>query len=314
MTRTYFRLNQGSALLEAKKPAAEDDGAGRYRIRIIAPGRGSTGMYTAPNLAESAPLFVPGTHMFFDHQTMTEDWERPERSVRDLAGVFESGAEIMPDGSLEADIKVYPSVNGIIRERWTDIGVSINGWSVEEIGPDGVVPVLAGIQSVDFVTRAGAKGAVLEVLESDGRWRVKNPPTPSNPTNTNVQEEQAVKPEDICKAVSEAMAAAMPAAIKEAAAMLAADQEKKAKAVEAEKKAAPKADPYEAAAKIAEADDLPKEARARVMEAVKRGAGVDDAIEAERAYIKAIAPAPVVREDGAAKTGGNDVQVTSWAK
>ena len=312
MTRTYFRLNQGSALLEAKKPGEKDDGAGRYRIRIIAPGRGSTGMYTAPNLAESAPLFVPGTHMFFDHQTMTEDWERPERSVRDLAGVFESRAEIMPDGSLEADIKVYPSVNGIIRERWADIGVSINGWSVDEIGPDGVVPPLAGIQSVDFVTRAGAKGAVLEVLESDGRWRVKNPPTPSNPTNTNVQEEQAVKPEDICKAVSEALTAAMPAAIKEAAAMLAADQEKKI--AEAKKVEAPAVDPYEAAAKIAEAQDLPKEARARVMEAVKRGAGVDDTIEAERAYIKAIAPAPVVREDAAAKTGGDDVQVTSWAK
>lgn len=314
MTRTYFRLNQGSALLEAKKPGEKDDGAGRYRIRIIAPGRGSTGMYTAPNLAESAPLFVPGTHMFFDHQTMTEDWERPERSVRDLAGVFESGAEIMPDGSLEADIKVYPSVNGIIRERWADIGVSINGWSVEEIGPDGVVPVLAGIQSVDFVTRAGAKGAVLEVLESDGRWRLMNPSTPTkSTTNPDVhQEEQAVKPEDICKAVSEALTAAMPAAIKEAAAMLAADQEKKA--VEAKKGEAPAVDPYEAAAKVAEAEDLPKEARARVMEAVKRGAGVDDAIEAERAYIKAIAPAPVVREDGAAKTGGDDVQVTSWAK
>lgn len=310
MTRTYFRLNQGSALLEAKKPGEKDDGAGRYRIRIIAPGRGSTGMYTAPNLAESAPLFVPGTHMFFDHQTMTEDWERPERSVRDLAGVFESGAEIMPDGSLEADIKVYPSVNGIIRERWADIGVSINGWSVDEIGPDGVVPVLAGIQSVDFVTRAGAKGAVLEVLESDGRWRVKNPS--NSTTNPNSQEEQAVKPEDIGKAVSEALAAAMPAAIKEAAALLAADQEKKV--AEAKKNEAPAVDPYEAAAKVAEANDLPKEARARVMEAVKRGAGVDDAIEAERAYIKAIAPAPVVREDGAAKTGGNDVQVTSWAK
>lgn len=310
MTRTYFRLNQGSALLEAKKPGEKDDGAGRYRIRIIAPGRGSTGMYTAPNLAESAPLFTPGTHMFFDHQTMTEDWERPERSVRDLAGVFESGAEIMPDGSLEADIKVYPSVNGIIRERWADIGVSINGWSVEEIGPDGVVPPLAGIQSVDFVTRAGAKGAVLEVLESDGRWRVKNPSNPT--TNPNSQEEQAVKPEDIGKAVSEALAAAMPAAIKEAAALLAADQEKKV--AEAKKDETSAVDPYEAAAKVAEAEDLPKEARARVMEAVKRGAGVDDAIEAERAYIKAIAPAPVVREDAAAKTGGDDVQVTSWAK
>lgn len=309
-TRTYFRLNQGSALLEAKKPVDEDGGAGRYRIRIIAPGRGSTGMYTAPNLAESAPLFTPGTHMYFDHPTFSEDWERPERSIKDLAGVFESGAQIMADGSLEADIKVYPTANKIIKERWADIGVSINGWSIDEIGPDGVVPVLAGIQSVDFVTRAGAKGAVLEVLESDGRWRVMNPSAPANPNpNNRTQEEQAVKPEDICKAVSEALAAALPVAIKEAAGLLAADQEK-TKAVEAEKKV----DPYEAAVKIAETDDLPKEARARVMESVKRGVGVDDAIEAERAYIKAIAPAPVVREDGAAKTGGDDVQVTSWAK
>lgn len=307
-SRSYFRLNQGSALLEAKKTEGEDDGAGRYRIRIIAPGRGSSGMYTAPNLAESAPLFAPGTHMYFDHPTFTEDWERPERSVRDLAGVFESGAQIMEDGSLEADIKVYPSANQVIKERWADIGVSINGWSETEIGPDGVVPVLAGIQSVDFVTKAGAKGAILEVLESDGRWRVRNH---ESTTNTNTQEEQAVKPEEITKAVSEAVAAALPAAIKEAAAMIAAEQEKKV--VEAAKKAAA-VDPYEAAAKVAEANDLPKEARARVMEAVKRGAGVDDAIEAERAYIKALAPAPVVREDGAAKTGGDDVQVTSWAK
>lgn len=309
-TRTHFRLNQGSALLEAKKPEGEDDGAGRYRIRIIAPGRGSSGMYTAPNLAESAPLFAPGTHMYFDHPTFTEDWERPERSVRDLAGVFESGAQIMTDGSLEADVKVYPSANQVIKERWADIGVSINGWSETEIGPDGVVPVLAGIQSVDFVTKAGAKGAVLEVLESDGCWRVKNPP--SNPTTT--QEEQAVKPEDISKAVSEALAAALPAAVKEAAVLLAADQEKKAKVAEAKKDKTPAVDPYEAAAKVAEAEDLPSQARARVMEAVKRGAGVDDAIEAERAYIKAVAPAPVVREDGAAKTGSDDVQVTSWAK
>lgn len=97
----------------------------------------------------------------------------------------------------------------------------------------------------------------------------------------------------------------------EAAALLAADQEKKV--AEAEKKASA-VDPYEAAAKVAEAGDLPSQARARVMEAVKRGAGVDDAIEAERAYIKAVAPAPVVREDGAAKAGGDDVQVTSWVK
>lgn len=311
--RTNFCLNQGGALLEAKarQDGVDEDGAGHYRIRIIAPGRGSSGMYTTPNLAESAPLFVAGTHMYFDHPTFTEDWERPERSVRDLAGVFETAAQIMDDGSLEADIKVYPSANRIIKERWSDIGVSINAWTEDEIGPDGVVPVFAGVQSVDFVTKAGAKGAVLSVLESDGHWRQHRPAagtTNPNPTTNRESKEQPMKPEEITKAVSEAVAAALPAAIKEAAALLA-DNAKKAA------EAAKKEDPYEAAKAIAEANDLPDGARARVIEAVKRGVPSTDAIETERAYIKAIRDAAAtVKEAGAPDKPTENVTVTSWAK
>lgn len=307
--RTNFCLNQGGALLEARarQDGVDEDGAGHYRIRIIAPGRGSSGMYTTPNLAESAPLFVAGTHMYFDHPTFTEDWERPERSVRDLAGVFESGAQIMDDGSLEADIKVYPSANRIIKERWSDIGVSINAWTEDEIGPDGVVPVLAGVQSVDFVTKAGAKGAVLSVLESDGHWRQHRLAANTNTTNRE-SKEQPMKPEEITKAVSEAVAAALPAAIKEAAALLA-DNAKKAA------ETAKKEDPYEAAKAIAEASDLPDGAKTRVIEAVKRGVPSADAIETERAYIKAIRDAAAtVKEAGAPDKPAQNVTVTSWAK
>ncbi len=110
-----------------------------------------------------------------------------------------------------------------------------------------------------------------------------------------------MKPEDIGKAVSEA---AMPAAT-EAAALLAADREEGRRGAA---KKAPAADPYEAGAASPRSRTPPEPAPAS--EAVKRG--VDDAIEAERAHI-VITPAPVVREDGAAKTGGDDVQVTSLA-
>ena len=64
----------------------ESLGEGKYRIRIIVPGQGSSGIYTAENLAESAPLFKAGTEMFIDHPTESEEWERPERSIRDYAG------------------------------------------------------------------------------------------------------------------------------------------------------------------------------------------------------------------------------------
>ena len=56
-------------LHESFSPEASSLGDGKYRIRIIVPGQGSSGIYTAENLAESAPLFKAGTEMFIDHPT-----------------------------------------------------------------------------------------------------------------------------------------------------------------------------------------------------------------------------------------------------
>ena len=144
----------------------DDLGSGKYRIRIIRPGPGSSGEYLAENLTKSLPIFVAGTQMYLDHPTASEEWERPERSIRDLAAKFETDAWQEDDGSLSVDIFVYESFRQIIREKWEDIGVSINAWSYGIMGPNGEVPPLDGLESVDFVTKPGAGGIILEMRES----------------------------------------------------------------------------------------------------------------------------------------------------
>lgn len=156
-----------TALLEASTPAVlSGERPGRYRIRIICPGQGSCGVYSEANLAASVGCFPAGTQMFMDHPSRSEDADRPERSVKDLAGRLVTDAVVGLDGALYAECEVYPSFNDIIREKWQDIGVSINAWSENGLDADGIVPVFDGVTSVDFVTKAGAGGALLEVLES----------------------------------------------------------------------------------------------------------------------------------------------------
>lgn len=280
MDRIHARIAYGGAITEVKEAESGNTGSVRFRARIIQPGQGSSGTYTAENLAASAPLFRAGTQMYMDHPSLSEDYERPERSVRDLAGKLMTDAQVMPDGSLEADCEVYPSFADIIREKWQDIGVSINAWSYETFDADGVVPVLAGVSSVDFVTKAGAGGALLELLECERRHQ---------------GEENDMTIDEITAAFSETLAPvltrleALEAAVKPA---------EEPPTPEADK-APDFASAVEAAAAI-EAADLPKAAKAKVLEAVKTGADVTKAIEAEKEYISAVTTvvATPVKEDG----------------
>ena len=145
-----------TALLEAATPdVLSGEKPGRYRVRIICPGQGSSGTYSEANLAASVGHFPAGTQMFIDHPSKDEDVNRPERSVKDLAGRLVTDAVVGLDGALYAECEVYPSFNDIIREKWQD-----------GLDADGIVPVFDGVTSVDFVTKAGAGGALLEVLES----------------------------------------------------------------------------------------------------------------------------------------------------
>lgn len=256
-------------LHESFSPEASSLGDGKYRIRIIVPGQGSSGIYTAENLAESAPLFKAGTEMFIDHPTETEEWERPERSIRDYAGVFLEDATVGEDGALYTVCKVFSGVNELIKDKWEHIGVSINAWCADPISEDGIVPPIAGVRSVDFVTTPGAGGAIVDLLESN--------------RNDNYVKEAGMDKEIESK-FDELKASLIEALSSKLEAAMATIQE--AKAQEPTEEASVDVDSVlEAGRKIAESG-LPEAAIMRVRESVKAGADVDSALESERAYLK----------------------------
>ena len=267
----------------------ESLGEGKYRIRIIVPGQGSSGIYTAENLAESAPLFKAGTEMFIDHPTETEEWERPERSIRDYAGVFLEDATVGEDGALYTVCKVFSGVNELIKDKWEHIGVSINAWCDQPIAETGVVPVFAGVRSVDFVTAPGAGGGIVDLLESK--------------RNNNLTKEEGMDKE-IESAFSELrteFASLIEALGSKFDSVVASITEAKAEEVEEKVEESAPVDVdsmIDAGEKIAESG-LPEAAIARVREAIKNGVDVDSALEAERSYLKEAAAStatPVVDE------------------
>lgn len=267
----------------------ESLGEGKYRIRIIVPGQGSSGIYTAENLAESAPLFKAGTEMFIDHPTETEEWERPERSIRDYAGVFLEDATVGEDGALYTVCKVFSGVNDLIKDKWEHIGVSINAWCDQPIAETGVVPVFAGVRSVDFVTVPGAGGGIVDLLESK--------------RNNNLTKEEGMDKE-IESAFSELrteFASLIEALGSKLDPVVASITEAKAEEVEEKVEESAPVDVdsmLDAGEKIAESG-LPEAAIARVREAIKNGVDVDSALEAERSYLKEAAAStatPVVDE------------------
>lgn len=256
-------------LHESFSPEASSLGDGKYRIRIIVPGRGSSGIYTAENLAESAPLFKAGTEMFIDHPTETEEWERPERSIRDYAGVFLEDAAVGEDGALYTVCKVFSGVNELIKDKWEHIGVSINAWCADPISENGIVPPIAGVRSVDFVTTPGAGGAITDLLESNRNDNYVK--------EAGMDKEIESKFDELKAFLIEALGSKLEAA-------MATIQE--AKAEEPTEEASVDVDSVlEAGRKIAESG-LPEAAIVRVREAVKAGADVDSALESERAYLK----------------------------
>lgn len=267
----------------------ESLGEGKYRIRIIVPGQGSSGIYTAENLTESAPLFKAGTEMFIDHPTESEEWERPERSIRDYAGVFLEDATVGEDGALYTVCKVFSGVNDLIKDKWEHIGVSINAWCNEPIAETGVVPVFAGVRSVDFVTAPGAGGGIVDLLESK--------------RNNNLTKEEGMDKE-IESAFSELrteFASLIEALGSKLDSVVASITEAKAEEVEEKVEESAPVDVdsmIDAGEKIAESG-LPEAAIARVREAIKNGVDVDSALETERSYLKEAAAStatPVVDE------------------
>lgn len=145
-------------------------------IKLIDPGWGSSGYYSADVLRRDGPqVFRAGTHMYIDHPSESEAIDRPERSVRDLAGALVTDARWEDNGPAGPGLYADALVTGPLREVLDDIaphiGVSIRASGYAQDGEaEGragrVITSLVSAESVDFVTRAGRGGQVLPLIES----------------------------------------------------------------------------------------------------------------------------------------------------
>lgn len=151
-------VNESLRLTESPKL----DAAGSMSLKIIDAGQGSSGLYPAATLekAAKARVFAKGLHLYMNHPSQSEDMDRPERSVHDLAGVLASDAEYR-DGGLYAEATIYPKYREHLTAMAGDIGVSIRASA--EKGLNGIIAEIYEAHSVDFVTRAGRGGAIVSI-------------------------------------------------------------------------------------------------------------------------------------------------------
>ena len=153
---------------------------GTIGVKIIQPGWGSSGYYPREVLERDIPrVFPKGTQNFWNHDTMSEEMERPEGDLSRLASVFVSDPVWLDNGAkgpgMYADAKVFPGYAESIDAISDYIGMSIRasgrhtsgeaegrqGRIIQEITPDPRVGA-----RVDYVTAAGAGGAIVSIFES----------------------------------------------------------------------------------------------------------------------------------------------------
>lgn len=186
----------GSLLTEA------DKAVGKYPVKVIQPGWGSSGYYSETVLAASAQLFE-GAQMFWNHPKSSDNYERPERDLRDLAGVLTNVRyeEANANGAgIYGDAIVFEPFREALNEIGPYIGVSIRaGGKVHEGEAEGRAGLLVEeinlVQSVDFVTRAGAGGKVLAQFAEAAR-------SPYNVLE-NANEEESMNLEEALNTIGE---------------------------------------------------------------------------------------------------------------
>ncbi|PSS42911.1 hypothetical protein C6401_15235 [Arthrobacter woluwensis] len=145
-------------------------------IRIITPGWGSSGYYSAGVLEQAAAegVFPAKTQMHIDHQTPTQDMERPAGSLTTWAAVLtEDATWDSARNGLYAQARVFTPYRELLAEMADEgLAVSISAAAIakpgEAEGRRGTIieQLIPGpLNRVDFVTIAGRGGAVEQVLE-----------------------------------------------------------------------------------------------------------------------------------------------------
>lgn len=264
---------------------------GKYRVKIIAVGSGSSGYYSDTLLETYGPTAFPaGTHVYFNHKTADEEYNQPERRVEAIAGVLADDPIFEADNpegpGLYGSVQFKAEAEDIIREIKEYIGLSIHARGSSSEGPDGSLIIetldFHPFNSVDIVTRAGAGGRIISLMESyrdsSGTLDTKNDALTG--ASTNPPERDAMTPEDL-KQITEAL--------KEALSEFGTELREALKPAEPEVKGEEEKAPDLVEANEAALDaGLTKVQRAKVTEAVKAGATIEDAVKEQKDFLEAV--------------------------
>lgn len=166
-----------SVSFEMTTAIKEGKGPTTIPIKIIAPGWGSMAYYSKEVLQRDGPIiFKSGTPMMWNHATESEEIDRPEGDLSNLAAILTKNAEWQDNGvkgpGLYSEAKVFSDYSTQVAEKGPYIGVSINaGIKCHEGEAEGKTGKIADkfiyAFSTDFVTKAGAGGApIVPVIES----------------------------------------------------------------------------------------------------------------------------------------------------
>ncbi len=269
-------------------------GKTRWKARIIGVGKGSKAHYTQEAIESAVAAFPVGTKVNADHASWREKDDRPEGSVKTMIGVVATEPVAESDGAY-AEIEFIDEWAPKIEQIAPYVGLSIHAQAMWDTEADDGLPVVNTfvpnpLNTVDVVTVAGAKGALLEVMESldcDIMGSVTE----------NERIDRGMKPEDI---------AAIVAGITEAL---------KPEPVEESETETPD---LSTVTEAIIASELPDVARKQVFAAIESGVDVEEAIKAQKDYVDALAKTLDVEESGAKrkmdshKADESDYSVGAW--
>lgn len=168
---------------------AKTDDKGTIPVKIIDAGWGSSGYYSREVLqqAVNARVYAAGLQMYWNHPSRSDEKERPERDLRDLAGVLTEDARWDEHGSkgpgIYARAKVFAAYRDAVAEMGPYIGLSHYVWGESKTGEaEGkkgeIITRIVAARSVDFVTVPGRGGAIAEA------FRAARPPVPTDEQKT----------------------------------------------------------------------------------------------------------------------------------
>ena len=156
---------------------AKTDDKGTIPVKIIDPGWGSSGYYSREVLqqAVNARVYAAGLQMYWNHPSKTDEKDRPERDLRDLAGVLTEDARWDEHGSkgpgLYSRAKVFSAYRDAVAEMGPYIGLSHYVWGESKQGEaegqkGDIITRIVAARSVDFVTVPGRGGAIAEAFRA----------------------------------------------------------------------------------------------------------------------------------------------------